>query len=79
MLDVTVNNKRNWLSNTRVLIHVCNLEFAEVGNNQGVGDILAFFSVVKQRLHDMYAQGCRSRLNNSTRARFYAHLQYFRI
>ena len=45
--------------------------FGEAWYNQGVGDSTAFISLFKQRLHDNFCQNWRSRLEESSRARFY--------
>ena len=61
-------NKTNWAS----LVHnlLASLGFCNVWLAQGVGNIGAFLSVFKQRLHDNFVQNWHDRLNNSSRANF---------
>ena len=47
---------------------------SHVWNNQGVAnEVSLFWSVLRQRLQDIYVQGWRSRLNESSKASLYKH------
>ena len=61
-------NKANWASLVRDLL--ASLGFREVWLAQGVGNVGAFLSVLKQRLRDTIMQNWHDRINNSSRAFF---------
>ena len=52
------------------------LGFMDVWVYQGVGDIKIFMEVFKQRIKDVFIQDWHSRLENSTRTRFYSVIIY---
>ena len=70
-------NKQNWASMVKNLLS--RLGFLEVWNAQGVGNINNFLYIFKTRVRDIYIyiQDWHSRLENSTRARFYINLSNF--
>ena len=70
-------NKTNWASLVRDLL--ASLGFRNVWLAQGVGNIGAFLSVFKQRLHDNFMQNWHDRLNNSSRANFYKSAAQFQF
>lgn len=68
--DLEVNPyKQNWATLVRDLLS--RLGFMDVWVYQGVGDMKIFMQVFKQRIKDVFIQDWHSRLENSTRARFY--------
>ena len=69
--------KTNWASLVRDLL--ASLGFRNVWLAQGVGNIGAFLSVFKQRLHDNFMQNWHDRLNNSSRANFYKSAAQFQF
>ena len=68
-------NKQNWASMVKNLLS--RLGFLEVWNAQGVGNINNFLYIFKTRVRDIYIQDWHSRLENSTRARFYINISNF--
>ena len=68
-------NKANWASLVRDLL--ASLGFREVWLAQGVGNVSAFLSVLKQRLSDTFMQNWHDRINNSSRANFYKIIMQF--
>ena len=70
-------NKANWASLVRDLL--ASLGFREVWLAQGVGNVSAFLSVLKQRLSDTFMQNWHDRINNSSRANFYKTIMQFRF
>ena len=62
--EIDYSNKVTWCRSIRNLLFECG--FGYVWLNQGVGNIKCFLSFFKQRLFDMYKQGWRSRLTEST-------------
>ena len=54
------------------------LGFGDVWVAQGVGNINTFIKILKIRVKDIFMQELHSRLENSTRARFYFHISDFR-
>ena len=70
-------NKANWASLVRDLLAL--LGFREVWLAQGVGNVSAFLSVLKQRLCDTFMQNWHDRINNSSRANFYKTIMQFRF
>lgn len=68
-------NKQNWASFVKDLLS--RLGFLEVWLAQGVGDTNVFLSLFKERVKDIFMQEWRSRLENSTRARFYLPISDF--
>ena len=69
-------NKQNWASMVKHLLS--RLGFFEVWNAQGVGNICNFISAVKTRVKDIYTQDWHSRLEKSSRARFYVNIANFK-
>ena len=69
-------NKQNWASMVKHLLS--RLGFLEVWNAQGTGDISNFLAIFKIRVKDIYIQDWHSRLENSTRARFYINIAQFK-
>ena len=53
------------------------LGFGDVWVAQGVGHINTFIKILKIRVKDIFMQEWHSRLDNSTRARFYFHTSDF--
>ena len=53
------------------------LGFGDVWVAQGVGNINTFIKILKIRVKDIFMQEWHSRLDNSTRARFYFHISDF--
>ena len=70
-------HKVNWCSNLKALL--CSLGFYDAWLYQGVGDVEGFLKVVKQRLNDQFVQNWNSRLQQSSRARFYNTISIFRL
>ena len=68
-------NKQNWALMVKHLLS--RLGFLEVWNAQGIGNIRNFLSIFKLRVKDVYVQDWHSRLENSTRARFYINVAKF--
>lgn len=68
-------NKVSWVTLLRDLL--CNLGFMHVWQQQNVGNINIFLSLVKQRLTDTFIQNWNSRLENSSRALFYKNFNTF--
>ena len=66
---------QNWASMVKHLLS--RLGFFEVWNAQGIGNIRNFLSIFKLRVKDVYIQDWHSRLENSTRARFYINVAKF--
>ena len=62
-------NRVNWASLVRDLLNNLGLHYA--WTEQGVGNINAFMSLVRQRLTDHFIQNWNSRINESTRALCY--------
>ena len=69
-------NKQNWASMVKHLLS--RLGFLEVWNAQGTGDISNFLAIFKIRVKDIYIQDWHSRLENSSRARFYINIAQFK-
>ena len=67
--NIDVTNKYSWSRSVRNLLFECG--FGDVWFNQGVGNTDLFIACFKERLFDMFKQGWRSRLLDSTRALFY--------
>ena len=67
--DIDTNDKMSWARSVKNLL--CGIGFGEVWYNQGVGNIDLFVKILKQRLTDINFQDWQSRLDNSSRARFY--------
>ena len=63
------NNVKNWASLVKDLL--CNLGLGHAWYNQGVGNIGAFKSLVKQRVHDHFLQGWDMTLRGSSKCLFY--------
>ena len=61
------------------LLHdlLCELGFMEAWIQQNVGNEHAFLFLAKQRLKDTFVQNWNSRLNDSSRARFYRNFNTF--
>ena len=75
--DLELNpNKQNWASMVKHLLS--RLGFLEVWNGQGIGNISNFLMIFKTRVKDIYIQDWHSRLENSTRARFYINIAQFK-
>ena len=70
-------NKQNWTSMIKHLLS--RLGFLEVWNAQGVGNISNFLYIFKTRVREIYIQDWNSRLENSTRARFYINIANFQF
>ena len=71
--NIDRDNKPNWVRSVKTLLLTHG--FGEVWYNQGVGDIDAFVKLFKQRSFDMYKQDWNSRLQDSSRARFYRSIK----
>ena len=69
-------NKQNWAPSVKHLLS--RLGFLEVWNAQGVGNINKFLHTFRTRVKDIFIQDWHARLENSTRARFYINIAYFR-
>lgn len=67
--EVETSNTSCWSLSVKSLL--LSQGFGEAWYNQGVGDSSAFISLFKQRLIDNFCQNWRSRLEESSRARFY--------
>jgi len=65
-------NKNNWAIRVRNLLN--NTGFSIVWQNQGVGNEIAFLTLLRQRLQDIFIQEWHSRLDLSSRASLYRHL-----
>ena len=70
-------DKDNWASLVKKLLE--SLGFNDVWLAQGVGNVNLFLSLVKQRLHDQFIQNCNSRIQESSRANFYACVSSFQF
>ena len=68
-------NRVNWASLVRDLLSNLGLQYA--WTEQGVGNINAFLSLVRQRLTDHFIQNWSSRINESTRALCYKNISTF--
>ena len=68
--------KQNWALSVKNLLY--RLGFGDVWVAQGVGKINTFIKILKIRVKDIFMQEWHSRLENSTRARFYFHISDFR-
>ena len=70
-------DKDNWASLVKKLLE--SLGFNDVWLAQGVGNVNLFLSLVKQRLHDQFIQNWNSRIQESSRANFYACVSSFQF
>ena len=69
-------NKDNWASMVRTLLS--KLGFYEVWLAQSVGNITKFLTIFKTRVRDTFIQDWHSRLEDSSRARFYVTFANFK-
>ena len=69
---VLFSNNNNWAIRVRNLLN--NTGFSIVWQNQGVGNEIAFLTLFRQRLQDMFKQDWHSRLDLSSRASLYRKL-----
>ena len=69
-------NKDNWASMVRTLLS--KLGFYEVWLAQSVGNITKFLTIFKTRVRDTFIQDWHSRLQDSSRARFYVTFANFK-
>ena len=67
--NIEDTQKYSWCKSVRTLLF--ELGFGDVWYNQGVADINVFIECFQQRVYDIYKQGWRSRIDESTRASFY--------
>ena len=67
--NIEDTQKYSWCRSVRTLLF--ELGFCDVWYNQGVADIDVFIACFQQRVFDIYKQGWRSRIDESTRASFY--------
>ena len=67
--NIEDTQKYSWCKSMRTLLF--ELGFGDVWYNQGVADIDVFIACFQQRVYDIYKQGWRSRIDESTRASFY--------
>ena len=67
--NIEDTQKYSWCRSVRTLLF--ELGFGDVWYNQGVADIDVFIACFQQCLYDIYKQGWRSRIDESTRASFY--------
>lgn len=67
--------KQNWASLVKDLLS--KLGFMEVWILQGVGNLNNFLNVFRVRAKDIFMQNWHSRLENSSRARFYVSIANF--
>ena len=67
--------KQNWALSVKQLLS--RLGFMEVWDSQGVGNELLFLAHFKTRVNDIFMQEWHSRLEASTRARFYITIAKF--
>ena len=65
-------NKNNWVTRVRNLLN--NTGFSIVWQNQGVGNEIAFLTLLRQRLQDIFIQDWHSRLDLFSRASLYRNL-----
>ena len=72
---ISFPNKISWVKLLYDLLG--ELGFMEAWIQQNVGNEHAFLSLVKQRLKDTFVQNWNSRLNDSSRARFYRNFNTF--
>lgn len=63
----------NWASRVRDLLSCLGLR--EYWLSHDIGDINGFMSLVNQRVNDQYQQNWRSKLDDSTKARFYREIR----
>ena len=70
-------NKPNWCSLTKDLL--CSLGLYDAWFYQEIGNVKLFLCLVKQRLKDNFIQDWHSRLDMSSRARFYKNVSGFRF
>ena len=71
----TKPQKQNWASLVRDLL--CRSGFQDVWFFKCVVNINIFLNTFKSRMRDMFMQDWHSRLENSTRARFYLNIENF--
>ena len=64
--------KNNWVIRVRNVLN--NTGFSIVWQNQGVGNEIAFLTLLRQRLQNMFIQDWHSRLDLSSRASLYRNL-----
>ena len=69
--------KENWAVLVKRLLG--SLGFNEVWLAQGVGNVNIFQNLVKQRLQDHFIQAWNSRLEDTSRANFYARINSFQF
>ena len=67
--------KQNWALSVKKLLS--RLGFMDVWIFQGVGNVKLFIDIFKLRLRDIFMQDWHSRLENSTRSRFFIHIANF--
>ena len=69
LANINVNTPHCWARSVRDLL--LSIGLGEAWYNQGVGDCNAFINIFRVRIMDIAKQDWSSRLNNSSRARFY--------
>ena len=69
---VLFSNKNNWVIRVRIFLN--NTGFSIVWQNQGVGNEIAFLTLLRQKLQDILIQDWHSRLDFSSRASLYRNL-----
>ena len=69
LANINVNTPHCWARSVRDLL--LSIGLGEAWYNQGVGDCNAFKNIFRVRIMDIAKQDWSSRLNNSSRARFY--------
>ena len=70
----TYPNRVNWASLVRDLLSNLGMRYA--WTEQGVGNVNAFTSLVRQRLTDNFIQNWNARINESTRASCYKNISF---
>ena len=69
LANINVNTPHCWARSVRDLL--LSIGLGEAWYNQGVGNCNAFINIFRMRIMDIAKQDWSSRLNNSSRARFY--------
>ena len=69
LANINVNTPHCWARSVRDLL--LSIGLGEAWYNQGVGDCNTFINIFRMRIMDIAKQDWSSRLNNSSRARFY--------
>ena len=69
-------HKENWASSVKSLLS--RLGFFEVWLAQGIGNSGGFLNIFKTRVKDIFIQDLHSRIENSSRARFYITFANFK-